>query len=192
MRGEVSAAVIVIPAILAVNGCGRSGDHAAGSRLIHENGVPVMVSSGVDLFGPSIFQFERILTLEQDPQMAESLIARPVAFSMDTKGFFYVLDSGDMRIAVFGPEGKYRRSFGRSGSGPGEFQFMELVGHEADRLSIWDPNNQRMTVYQTDGRFLESYRSPGTGPGRGRLRLHPDACPGPGCRGRYPGDDRER
>jgi hypothetical protein len=163
MRRKVLAAAILIPALLTVNGCGRAGDHAAGSRLIHENGIPVMVSSGIDLFGPSIFQFERILTLEQDPGVEKSLIARPVAFSMDHQGNYYVLDNGDMRIAVFGSDGRYLRSFGRSGSGPGEFRFMELVRHEADQLSIWDPNNQRVTVYRTDGRFLESYRSPGTG-----------------------------
>ncbi len=157
------ASVFVGLAMLTVAGCGGSGDHAERYRLIRENGVPVMVSSGVDLFGPSIFQFERILTLEQDPKIEESLVVRPVAFSMDTQGSFFVLDGGDLRIMVFGPDGMYLRSFGRSGSGPGEFGYMELVRHEADRLSIWDANNQRMTVYRTDGRFLESYRAPGTG-----------------------------
>ncbi len=155
--------VPLILILLTIAGCGRSGDRVEGYHLVRENGIPVMVSSGIDLFGPSIFRFERLLTLEQDPQVAESLVIRPVAFSMDAQGCFYVLDNEDLRIEVFGPDGKYLRSFGRSGNGPGEFRFMELVRQEADRLSIWDANNQRMTVFRTDGRFLESYRSPGTG-----------------------------
>jgi hypothetical protein len=64
------------------------------------------------------------------------------------------LASNEGEILVFGSRGDYRRTLGRKGSGPGEFQFIEdIVRLDGDRILAWDPAQDRVTVFRDDGRL---------------------------------------
>src|SRR5262249_49634116 len=57
-------------------------------------------------------------------------------------------------------------SFGRAGTGPGEFNRPEGLCVDAqDRLYVADSCNHRIQVFSSDGKFLRSYGKPGKGPG---------------------------
>ncbi len=60
--------------------------------------------------------------------------ATPVA---DSRGRFYLLEKGGSSILVFGPDGRFIRSFGRAGAGPGEFRYIsEIHVSTADTLLV--------------------------------------------------------
>ena len=159
---------------LTITACSRSSDDGGHLFRIEEiDGVPTAITAGGPRYAEPIFNFELILTLKQDPDREESLLFRPTEFTMDRDGFFYVLDQGNGRVAVFDPGGDYVRAFGGKGKGPGEFEWMELQSLDDDIISVFDLDQQRMTRYRTDGTLLEVLTNPTGGRNYG-LRRGPD------------------
>lgn len=56
-------------------------------------------------------------------------------------------------MAVFGPDGSYRRTVGRPGRGPGEFTFMSRIGWVGDTL--WATDFGRLNTFDRDLRFID-------------------------------------
>jgi hypothetical protein len=74
-----------------------------------------------------------------------------LAFDVDDAGQIYAFDTMSRELRVFGPDGAFRRSYGRQGGGPGEFEAVVglRVGGEQD---VWlvDMQNARYTVLRED------------------------------------------
>jgi len=63
------------------------------------------------------------------------------------------------RISVFDKSGKFLRSFGKLGSGPGEFRTPHaMVFDSKGRLIVADRANHRIQILDTNGKFLGEYR----------------------------------
>jgi hypothetical protein len=72
-------------------------------------------------------------------------------------GEFYILDGGNHEVRVFGPDGTFRRAFGRRGSGPGEFQNPSSLYVLGDTVIV---QGRRLNLLDSAGEALA------TGPGR--------------------------
>ncbi len=83
---------------------------------------------------------------------------------MDQRGFFFVEDVWSNRIAVFDSTGRFTRSIGRAGHGPGEFRLLHLQDIRGDVLVLYDSLKRRTTRYRTDGTLLDVFTYPTTGP----------------------------
>jgi hypothetical protein len=77
----------------------------------------------------------------------------------DTHGRFLV--SATIRsstIQVYAADGRWTESWGRQGSGPGEFRAItDLVLFEGDSLLVIDAGARRATVLETHGRYSRSF-----------------------------------
>ncbi|MFC1540134.1 hypothetical protein ACFL41_01440 [Gemmatimonadota bacterium] len=135
-------------------GCDSTGDRGR-FELMSEDGVEVAYTLGGPLYEGDLFTFEKVVELNQDPDNVESLVFRVRVVVEGPDGCFYVPDWGGGRIAVFGPDGEYQRSFGRQGAGPGEFRNMVFQSLQGDVLSLRDRRNNRTTIYRTDGTLLD-------------------------------------
>lgn len=70
---------------------------------------------------------------------------------VDSRGFIYVPDSYQQRVFVLGPDLAVVRTFGRRGSGPGEFRAIARVqALPGDSLLVYDPSQGRYTVFAAD------------------------------------------
>lgn len=125
-------------------------------------GVAVAANSGGPRFNGDLFRYEELVTLQQDPEQPESFLYQSRSFLRTVKGFFmceegrfYVNDSGGARIAVFDAAGRFERSIGRRGQGPGEFMINELFELTDGVLKVYDHNLHRTTHYRTDGALVE-------------------------------------
>ncbi|MCC6607639.1 MAG: TIGR03663 family protein [Anaerolineae bacterium] len=88
---------------------------------------------------------------------------RNVVVSAD--GRIYVLDSGNQRVQVFGPDGLLVDSFGSAGTGNGQFN-LEGQGPwgmaiNEEFLYVADTWNHRIQKFTLDGQFVASYGQPG-------------------------------
>jgi len=80
------------------------------------------------------------------------------AIVVDDAGVIYVLDSENFHIKVFDPSGKFLRTIGRKGQGPGEFEIplmMSLIKTRGE-LAVHQVT-RRMSFFKTDGTFLRHH-----------------------------------
>ncbi len=159
--------LIILPSLLHIN-CSGSGEGKYEFVQYVEAGVPVAVTKGGPRFAGDMFRFEKVVTLQQDPEFPESLIYHGMSFLRTEKGFFmgdggrlYVNDSGNARIAVFDPSGAFERSIGGRGEGPGEFIINEMYELSEGVLKIFDHSLHRATFYRTDGSLEGMIRGTG-------------------------------
>lgn len=64
----------------------------------------------------------------------------------------YVVDTGNERVEVFGPDGSFKRAFGGKGSGPGQLSEPVGIAIGPDGLVyVADSGNARISVFTQDG-----------------------------------------
>ncbi len=88
-------------------------------------------------------------------------------------GEVYVADARNSEVRVFGLDGAHRRTFGRRGEGPGEFETLSSLAWAGDRLLTYDIMLGRVGEWSSDGDWLGQRRTRGriTG-GGGTIRLY--------------------
>ncbi len=105
---------------------------------------------------------------------------RRVAF--DAAGQLYVFDNRADRITVVGVNGEFRRAFGRTGEGPGEFRRPDGFAVMRDgRVVMGDTGHRAYHVFGADGEFERMIRM---APEPGVVRIT-DLMPDPGGKAVY-------
>ena len=69
-------------------------------------------------------------------------------------GEVFVADLYNREVKVFGLDGIHRRTFGRRGEGPGEFQTLNSLAWVGDRLFSFDPDQGRIGEWSAAGEWL--------------------------------------
>jgi peptidylamidoglycolate lyase len=65
------------------------------------------------------------------------------------------------RILKFSEEGKGEFTWGRKGSGPGEFVIPHgLAVDQSGRVYVGDRENDRLQIFTAEGKFIEQWRAP--------------------------------
>lgn len=100
--------------------------------------------------------------LEGDPQG----LGQPAGLAVTGKKVF-VSDVKNHRVSVYGLEGTYLQSFGRRGTGDGEFNFPTYLWADRKSGGLWvsDSGNFRVQRFDADGRFKGKSGENGNRPG---------------------------
>jgi DNA-binding beta-propeller fold protein YncE len=95
------------------------------------------------------------------PGCDESHFDRPTDMVVAPDGEVFVSDGyGNARVVQFDAQGHFVRSWGKLGTGPGEFSIPHaIVMDSKGRLYVADRNNARIQVFDREGRFLEQWRN---------------------------------
>lgn len=98
----------------------------------------------------------------QDLRVGAADGPRPYTFSMEAliaaraDGTLYVVDRGNHEVRVFDSRGRHLRTFGREGSGPGEFLGAATAGWLGDTLWVSDLMQMRTTLFAPNGTVLRT------------------------------------
>ncbi len=72
-------------------------------------------------------------------------------------GSIVVANRGTREVRVYGSDGRFQRTFGGKGAGPGEYEQPQWLGHRADTAFIYDLPLDRLTALDTrSGGVVES------------------------------------
>jgi len=99
---------------------------------------------------------------------ASELLGGVYDLAVAPNGDVYVADYGYKHVLAVSPDGAVRRTIGREGSGPGEFERPYVIRPGADSLWTFDAANNVVQVFDAAGALARSYRleAPGLGAGR--------------------------
>jgi hypothetical protein len=100
--------------------------------------------------GAGAGEFVSVTDIAVDPDLGTALV--------------FVADGGANLVKVYGPDRQLVRTFGGSGTGPGEFDFPSALWVSSDgEVFVADQNNDRVQVFQRDGTFLRCFGAQGGG-----------------------------
>ena len=69
----------------------------------------------------------------------------------------YLMDTSQKKIMVFTTEGKFIRTIGRQGGGPGEFRQLFTMDVRDGLIACFDQARRRITLFDSSGVFLNSF-----------------------------------
>lgn len=143
---------------LLLAGCGASSPprRAAGTADTRRPGL-VEVTSLTPTWRDSseAWQYRPTLTI-QPAHGSPGALSRPSGIVVDEWGRIYVADKDSVSIKLFDSTGKFVRTIGRPGWGPGEYASLFLAvrgGH----LVVHDPQLGRASLFDTSGTFVHSW-----------------------------------
>lgn len=148
MRRFLVAAISVLAA------CAGQDEDRHSFRVYEQDGVLIAETAGGPKYEGELFEYEKVVEIRSDTTNQEAILWRTSSFIIDDENQIFVADSNNHRIAVFDFTGKYQRSIGREGDGPGEFRYPSMIRYINGKLQI-PTRNQRVTIYNTDGTLDE-------------------------------------
>jgi hypothetical protein len=96
----------------------------------------------------------RITSIDDAVDDPAGEIIWPNHLDVDSKGNIFILDRPTASIKKFDSRGRFIKSFGKKGDGPGEMQSPYMVLILDDILHVGDPRVRRIVKFDTDGNFI--------------------------------------
>jgi streptogramin lyase len=122
-----------------------------------------MVDTGTQTVRKFTLDGKVLLTIgtPNEPGADETHMNQPNDVAVASNGDIYVSDGyGNDRIVVFDKSGKYLRSWGKLGTGPGEFSQPHSIALDSkDRVYVADRNNVRIQIFDSKGKFLTEWKN---------------------------------
>lgn len=120
-----------------------------------EQGATVVKNTRKPLFDGNIIEFEEELVIPESDGK-NYIFVNLSSLALDENGNIYVLDIKEANIKVFNERGKFLRSFGRKGEGPGELDIAVSLDNHRNEMAVVDAGNRRITFYSLNGEYQRS------------------------------------
>lgn len=118
-----------------------------------------------DAPGSQSLTFQSQLRLQPIPESTDVFIQAPRAVDWDEHGSIYVLDASAQSIHQWDSAGRYVKTFGNKGEGPGEFAFSTARNSHQPTLTIlnneiwvYDDGPHQMEIFDHSGTFKRQIR----------------------------------
>lgn len=141
--------------------CGPSGDAGAeGTMDVAFDTIAdtVFVHTRAGQFWPGDANLVPEVVIGELDGPEEYIFGSLVSLAVGPAGEIFAMDRQVPALRVYEVDGTYRTTFGREGSGPGEYKRpdggMAVIG---DRLILRDPGNARFTVYDMQGELTGNW-----------------------------------
>jgi hypothetical protein len=125
-----------------------------------ENGIPVVYNpkNPVPVAGrPTSLFLKEELTIGSEKGSDEAMLLDPICIRAGDDGRIFVLDRKAVQIKLYGPEGRFIKTVGKAGQGPGEMSgprdFSITAGQE---LLVNDDRGRRLLFFSLKGEFRKA------------------------------------
>lgn len=142
--------------MLVLLGCGGAPSADGWVERVDSAGVEIVRSGGPGR--PLPWSFEELTSIGGiDDRHAAFSRVWPHGIGADSAGNIYVLDAPNHHVTIFDSTGKYLRTLGREGGGPGEFMAASALSVLPDgRIAVYDHGKRGLVWFGADRKVLES------------------------------------
>lgn len=109
-----------------------------------------------DLYKTGAIRLIPEVTLDENTLPNDTFLESVVDMAIDPEGNLYVCDYQAHDVKIINSSGKYLKSIGRAGQGPGEFQMPFNLTITKERLLVWELRNRRLSVLTNKGEHLKA------------------------------------
>jgi DNA-binding beta-propeller fold protein YncE len=154
-------AVACGPALPAVDGFAVFASGVPGPRAVAATQGRVHVLDGTG----RLLVFDAAGNAVITRELVKTARGFPAGITVAGDGRLFIADTHESRVRILSPEGEEVGSFGRYGSGPGEFVYPQRIAFLDDEVFVtefgFDENN-RVQVFGPDGSFRRAFGGFGT------------------------------
>jgi len=130
------------------------------------DGVTVVNNPKEPMYGEEVLSFVEELAITDDEDDEDFIFSEIFHITVSNDGKIYALDMKESHVLMFNHDGKYIKTIGRSGQGPGEFNNPrliyfarnELIVTEIDRMSFFSPEGELLKVSPMKTEVLQRAR----------------------------------
>ena len=123
------------------------------------DGIECIHNTEIPLYPGKTVTFVEELSIGGENQEGDIILFEPALFTVDDNENIYISEFEDCVIKVFNSDGKYIKTIGAKGSGPGEFQMItSLAFTNNGKLVVTDGRIGRTSFFDASGQFLRSFK----------------------------------
>jgi len=124
--------------------------------VVKEGDITIVKNPKEPIYRTPILELKEELSIGGPEAKGQAVFDHIREFVVDDIGNFFISDSEEKHIKVFDKSGRYLRTIGRPGQGPGEFDgIMGLsIVRTTGELAVNDVLQRRLSFFKTDGTFL--------------------------------------
>ena len=157
MKKGGSFILILCVAFLSIGSNVRKPRPRANVEII--DGIECIHNPDTPLYPDKTVTFLEELSLGGEDQDGDVILYEPFFFNVDADDNIFISEFRDQVIKVFGSDGKYIRTIGAKGEGPGEFQGISSLAFTKDgELVVTDQIAWRTSFFDSSGKFLRSFQ----------------------------------
>jgi hypothetical protein len=155
--------ILVAGIAVSLVGCGGGRGGGWQGSVTDSAGIAIVRNPSQGIWGSgdawTVVEELRIGTAEGDPDYQFGLLAQGGSIAVASDGGIVALDQLGQHLKVFTPDGKYERTIGGPGGGPGELGrgAGAVLLAPGDTILVSDISNQRANLYLLDGTFIRSF-----------------------------------
>lgn len=123
------------------------------------DGVKVVTNPDFPRDGVFTCELEEELSIGGDVDDEDYIFHRPQDMKVAADGTIFVMDGGDSSFKIYDKEGKYIRTIGGRGQGPGEFgRFVYFSVGSDGNVYVMDIMNYRVAILNENGDYISGFR----------------------------------
>ncbi len=92
-----------------------------------KDGVKTITNPDYPRDGRFVAKFTEEMSCGEETKPEMAMLNKPLDLKVDDQDRVYVMDWGDLNIKVYDSQGRFLRTIGRKGQGPGEFDIPPLL-----------------------------------------------------------------
>ena len=136
--------------------------------------VSGQTGSLVELYKTGKIGFVPVITITDASMGGKEFFSLPNDIAVDAEGRVLVSDGQANNIKVFDAAGKFLKTIGKAGQGPGDFNYPTDIEIANGRLYVRELMNGRISIFDVEDKYLSSIPTPREGGSWRTLRALPN------------------
>ncbi len=157
--GSIPAASLILFGVYASSVLAQSPDWKG--SWSKADGVIIVKNPKTPIYPAGSISMREELSIGGSDGPPEALFSLISSLAVGADGRIYAVDTREMKISVFDRNGKFVRSFGRKGQGPGEFFFLVSASYIRSRNELFVFDRLSGSYFNQDGIFVRNWRCHG-------------------------------
>ncbi|MGD8815727.1 MAG: 6-bladed beta-propeller [Acidobacteriota bacterium] len=146
-------------AVVLLSSCSRPPLEFADWIIQVPDGTPILEYAPVPLEerDPDAIRLTEELVVGAGLENPDEAVFQPTDIVATDDGMIFIADFSMNRVQMYDRDGRYLRTLGREGQGPGEFEWIWGMTVAGDMLVVDDRGNARFSTWQLDGEPREDH-----------------------------------